>query len=276
LKSNLHKPQSILSFIFILCLVLAVSLVFGHVLGSYYLENIIKNDNQQKQNIEYQPSTASGENVKKKVLRLKKTSYSTIQAGVFSDWAVAIELGNALAQKGFPAVITEEKSYLVMIGFLNNNDNLAILANSITIDGQKPKVIQREINSISFKFDVGDDYAEKYVAPFLGNLSNSLQKGIMLYSDINIEDRNLTELRAGFKLLANEVAQIASAGEAIADKGKATTYHEGLLILVKRCSSWAESLNKLENDCQQLTILLSQQQALALLEDYHRFMAITN
>jgi hypothetical protein len=67
-----------------------------------------------------------------------------------------------------------------------------------------------------------------------------------------------------------------SVGGTVAEKGKTTDFHEGLLILIERCRAWAESINSLENNWQQLPLLISQQQALALLEDYHRFMATTN
>lgn len=266
MRSSRHRPGKILTFTIMLSLILLLSLLFGHVLGSFYLENIT--------NDKLNPN--AGANVKTKVLRLNKIPYYTIQAGVFTKKESALSLGNTLAEKGLPAVIMEDDSYYVMVGFLNNWDKLSVLADSITIDGQKPIVLKKEINTISFKFTTGDTLAENDIAPFLGDISTSLHKGLILYTDINYEEKTLLEVESKFVLLADELGRLALVGNELADKSKDSGYSEGLVILAKRCGNWAECLKKIKGSDQGLQVLISQQQALALLEDYHRFMAITN
>lgn len=276
MRSRRHRPGKILTFIIMLSFILLLSLLFGHVLGSFYLENITNEDYELTESKINKPDHKTGVNAKTKVLRLNKIPYYTIQAGVFTKKESALSLGNILAEKGLPAIIMEDDSYYVMVGFLNNWDKLSVLADSITIDGQKPIVLKKEINKISFKFITGDTFAETDIAPFLGDISTSLHKGLLLYTDINFEEKTFSEVVSKFVILADELGSLALTGNELADKSKELGYSEGLMILAKRCGNWAESLKKIKSSDQGLQVLISQQQALALLEDYHRFIAITN
>lgn len=276
MKNGRYRSRQILFFILVLSFVLLVSLSFGHVLGSFYVGNIANDKYEQTETDFNKLFPADTVVTKTKVLRLNKIPFYTIQAGALPNKESALSLGYILAEKGLPAVVTENESYCVMIGFLNNAEKLSILADSISIDGQKPVVQKKDINSISFKFIKGDTYAETGVAPYLGDISTALHKGILLYSDIKIDENSLSELKPKFVLLAEELRGLDTAGKTIAEKGLGSDFKEGLLILAKRCGSWAESLSKLNENCTDLALLISQQQALALLEDYHRFMTATN
>lgn len=276
MNNGRYRTRQIFTFILVLSFVLLVSLSFGHVLGNFYVGNIA-NEKYEQTNTDLNklfPTSAGGTTTK--VLRLNKIPYYTIQAGAFPTKESALSLGYVLAEKGLPAVVMEKESYFVMIGYLNNADKLSVLADSISIDGQKPVVQEKEINAISFKFMKGDTYAETGVAPYLGDISTALHKGLLLYSDIKPDENSLLELKQKFVLLAEELRRLDLAGKALADKGQGSGFGEGLLILAKRCGSWADSLSKLNENCTDLALLISQQQALALLEDYHRFMTATN
>lgn len=257
-----YNPGRAITVIFIICIVLAVSLLFGQVLGGFYLGNIGKTVPDEV-----------GDIPKRMVLRLTKTPYYSIQAGVFSERKKALLLGEVLAEKGLPAVITRD--FRVLIGFLNNQGKMQSLAKSITIDGQNPVIVRGEINAVSFKFPAGDNHAAEEIAPFLGRLSLCLQKGLMLYSSTAIEDKSFQGLKPKFLQLAGELEGVAETGRFLAEKGDAS-YAPGLLVLSQFCKNWAQSIRELEEKWQDSALMISQQQGLALLHEYHHFMEATN
>jgi hypothetical protein len=261
--------------VLIILLVIAASLFFGQVLGSFYLGNISRGSAGENGLEGITPSWREGTK-KKKVLRLNQFDYYSVQAGAFSSRETALLLGNSLARKGLPAVIAGQSPCRVLVGFLNNREKLLGLAESITVDGSKAAVVQGQVNSVSFKFTAGDKEAEEDIAPFLGRLSTCLHKGLLLYSNVDIEGENMKEHRPRFGLLARELEELGRKGRSIAGENKQSAYSAGVLILAGRCENWAASLLKLEETWQGTQMLISQQQALALLEDYHSFMAESN
>lgn len=263
LKSCRNRPAKFMTFILVLLFILVISLSFGQVLGNYYYEQIASTKQAS-----YEVRSAA-----KKVLRLNKATYYSILVAEFTKRETAVQLGNTLAEKGLPAIITGGSPYRVLLGFFNNRESLTSLAGSLKIDGQTPAVITGEINSVSFKFLKEDQLAEKEVAPFLGQLSTCLHKGLLLYSSIDME--NLKEKKPKFLLLAAELEKIAECGRLLAQKEK-SVYTEGLNTLAERCVKWSESLRNLEKSWAVLPLLVSQQHALALLENFHRFMENTN
>lgn len=265
LKSCRNRPAKFMTIILVLLFILVVSLSFGQVLGNYYYEQIAST-----KQVSYDVQNAA-----KKVLRLNKATYYSLLAAEFTKREAAVQLGNTLAEKGLPAIVTGGSPYRVLLGFFNNRESLISLTGSLKIDGQTPTIIAGEINSVSFKFLKEDQLAEKEVAPFLGQLSTCLHKGLLLYSSIDIEDQKLKEMKPKFLVLAGELEETADRGRLIAQKEE-SAYTQGLTTLAERCAKWAESLRNLEKNWAVLPLLVSQQHALALLEDFHRFMENTN
>lgn len=267
---NLKKKAVVVFFILA---ILLVSLFFGQVIGRIYLSDLAgEKDGSDESGIISVP----GNGVKKKVLRLGKVDYYTVQAGEYDRQEQALLLGKSLAGKGLPAVITGGSSYRVLLGFVSRAESLEPLAASIKVDGQQAVVVKGQLNSVAFKFQSGDKEAESLVAPFLGRVSLSLSKGLLLYSGIETGDVLLASLKPKFALLASELEDLAADGAA--DKGKLTDpgYQTAVGGLAEWCSRWASSLRMLEKNWEDSLLLKSQQQGLALLEEYHRFLAGTN
>ncbi|MDX9872222.1 MAG: SPOR domain-containing protein [Clostridia bacterium] len=250
------------------------ALFFGQVLGGYYLGYLEKGAEGLPGTAPQQTKVSAG--VITKVLRLTPATYYTVLAGSFPEREAALQLGYALADQGVPAVITEETNYLVLIGFLNNKEKLTPFADSLHIEGQKAQVIERQMNAVSFKFRADDAYAAEVVAPFLGDLNVSLQKGLLLYSALDAAEGLPEPAAAKFTVLAAELEELAQSGQAVAEREESVLYKQDLSALAKRCGSWATAIRGWSGDPRRVAMLISQQQALALLEDYHRLMAKTN
>ncbi len=265
-RPNLKR---ILSIFLVVIAVLAASLILGQVIGGFYLGNLTKDEVVTKNGIKsLEP--------KKKVLRLKKLLFYTVQAAAFNQQEEALVLGRKLAEKGMPVVITGEPPYKVWLGFVNNQEKLLILADSIQVNGQKSIVVKGEVNSVAFKFAAGDTFAEKEIAPFLGRVSLCLEKGLLLYGSTSIKDYPESDFKEKFSLLAGELQEVSTMGLNIARQEKARETAKGILILTERCRDWAQSLERLNGQWQEENLIISQQQALALVEDFHRFLGNSN
>ena len=266
MRSRRRIQKRVFSITLIFLIILTVSVCFGQVLGNFYLTNINK---------ETLPSSVES-NIKIKALRLNKFDYYCVLAGTYTIQEQALSVGNSLAQKGLPAVISGGSPYTVLLGFVNNPESLLPLADSIQVDGQKAIVQKGEVNTVSFKFEAKDSFAGGQVAPFLGSISVCLNKGLLLYTGVSAHEDTIQQFRPKFSVLALELQDLAKKGTNLAASEQAATFAEALSILALRCRKWAESLQQLEKQWQDINILVSQQQALALLEDYGCFLADTN
>jgi hypothetical protein len=262
-----------LSIFVVVAAVVVASLVLGQVIGGFYLVNLTKDEIVTVNGSKSSEQDSSG---KKKVLRLKKFAFYTVQVAAFNQQEEALSLGRKLAEKSLPVVITGEPPHKVWLGFVNNQEKLLILANSIQVNGQKSIVVKGEVNSIAFKFAAGDTFAEKEIAPFLGRISLCLEKGLLLYGSTGIKDYPESDYKGKFSLLAGELQEVSTMGLNIARQEKARETAQGILILTERCRDWAKSLEQLNGQWQEEKLILSQQQALALVEDFHRFLGNSN
>lgn len=272
MQISARRPGRILMYVLVSGFIVLAALLFGQVLGGYYLGHLARSEQSAPGTYTLKQNTQT----KTMVLRLTPATYYTVLAGSFPDREAALALGYMLAEQGVPAVITQEENHLVLIGFLNNQENLNTFAGSIHIDGQKAQVIERELNSVSFKFRADDAYAAEEVAPFLGDLNVALQKGLLLYSALDAESSALEQAAAKFTVLASDLEKLAQRGRITAGRDETSLYAQDLLALSTRCSGWAAALSGWVKEPRRMTMLISQQQALALLEDYHRLMVKTN
>lgn len=263
-----RNPLNTLKVLVLIVLILGISVYFGQVMGGFYLGNLARSDNR----VDAKPGAAAT----KKILRLKNIEYYTIQAAAFNDQDSSAKVGKVLAEKGFPVVVTGEAPHQVLLGFVNDGSKLAALAESIQVNGQKAKVIKGQVNCVSFKFDSRDSFAQNMAAPFMGELSNSLEKGLLLYSGITTSDQDIGRYRNKFTVLARELDELAKKGENITADNNESGLCQGIIELSGLCKSWSEGLLKLESSWNDAQLVLTQQQALVLLEEYHRFINTTN
>lgn len=265
LRQNYLGALKVLVLIF---LILGVSIFFGQVMGGFYLGSLTRSDHLGDNII--------GGSTGKKVLRLKIIDYYTVQAASFKEKDSAVKVGNALAEKGLPVVVTGKAPYRVLFGFVNDQSKLAVLAGSIRVEGQKVQVIKGQINSTSFKFDPQDSFARDQAAPFLGGISTSLEKALLLYNGITVLDEDISRYKGKFSILARELDDLAGTGKNIAADNKDSVLYIGIAELSRICGNWAQGLHKLEGSWNDAQLILTQQQALVLLEEYHCFIDGTN
>ena len=272
-KYRYGKP---LSAALALLLVLTTAVCFGQVLGKFYISNISRDGESERDTVSYLPISSRDGAGKIKVLRLNRFEYYSIQAGAFTEQRQAVLLGKSLGEKGLPAVVGGVSPHVVLVGFTNNQEKLLPLAERITVNNAGAVVVKGEVNAVSFKFEEKDTVASSVIAPFLGDVSIALNKGLLLYSGVTTADEVIKGVRPKFAELAREVAELAGRGRDIAAQGKDSPYAQDVLKLAQRCSDWAASISELDKDFQDIRLLVSQQMALALVEDYHRFLAGTN
>lgn len=272
MTSRWLKPKKIISILISLVLVLILAVSFGQVMGSYYLENISKDPGE----LGPRPPVSRENTGRTRVLRLNKYTYYTILLSEQNDRDAVLNLGQSLAQKGLPVIITGNPPYRVLLGFINNGEKLSSLAESIRIDEKKGTVIRSEINSISYKFSSHDTFAEKNIAPYIGRLSTALEKSLALYSGIRTEEENIKNNKARFAALAGELEKLAAEGEQLSKEIKDSGLASRISSLSASLRKWAQSLRHLESGWSDTSLLISQQQALVFLQEYEEFLKETN
>jgi len=282
----------LIPFFLVLALVIGATLLFGQVLGRFYLANILQvpsadvaqrplasrgnaaPDNPQREQIlSRQTGTARvGQSQKMKVLRLTKEQYYTIVLAESAQREEALQLGQRLGEQGLPVIVTAQAPYRVLLGFVNNEARLATLAERIKIGEKAGRVSCETLNGVAFKFPADDTFAAETLAPYLGRISVCLAKGLLLYKNITVADEEMIALRPKFAVLAGELEKVAAEGAQIA----AASQDEAIKGLAELCGQWGQGLGELGREWGDDRLLKSQQQALVLLEEYHRFLSTTN
>lgn len=272
------NSSPIASFFLVLVLVLLFALILGQGLGRFYLGNITRevSGDTLKRNISSRGSSFNQElNQKKKVLRLKQVEYYTLLVATADQREQALQLGQELGQKGLPVIVTGEGPYQVLLGLVKKEEPLLVLAKRIKVGEKEAEVRKEYLNQVAFKFAAEDTFAAEKIAPFLGRVSLCLEKGLLLYQGTAVQEEALISLRTKFPVLAESLEEVALEGEEISkenpeEAGKSLRYLSGL------CRQWAQSLRQVEKEWTEGALLKSQQQGLALLEEYHRFVKKTN
>jgi len=105
----------IFSVILITLCVLIISILFGQLLGGYYIYNLLVEDNLGNENQQAQVQIHSGPVAKKKVLRLEPIKFYTIQLGIFPDVQSAQETINKLLNLGIRPFVSTGPPYKIWI-----------------------------------------------------------------------------------------------------------------------------------------------------------------
>ena len=267
------------SFFLVFVLILFFALFLGQGLGRFYLGNITREvsaEKLQRNIIASRGSNLSRELLPKmKVLRLKQVDYYTILVTTLEEREIALQVGNELGQKGLPVIVTGEGAYQILLGFVNNQETLADLAKKIKVGAGEAEVRKDSLNKVAFKFMAEDTFAAEKIAPFLGEISLCLEKGLLLYQSTGVKEEKLISLRPKFSELADSLENTAKEGLELC-KGKNDETGRLLGLLSELCTEWAQSLRLVEKEWTDLALLKSQQQGLALLEEYHRYIKTTN
>jgi len=273
------KSSPIGSFFLIFFLILLFTLFLGQGLGRFYLGNInreVSAETLQKKIVASRGGNLSRQAPPKlKVLRLNQVDYYTILVTTLEEREAALQVGNELGQKGLPVIVTGEGPYQILLGLVNNQETLVDLAQKIKVDAKKAEVRKDCLNKVAFKFTAEDTFAAEKIAPFLGEISFCLEKGLLLYQSIGVKEEKLILLRPKFSELADSLENTANEGMVLC-KGKNDETARVLGILSGLCTEWAQSLRIVGKEWTDLALLKSQQQGLVLLEEYHRYIKTTN
>ncbi|MDD4666338.1 MAG: hypothetical protein PHC81_07370, partial [Clostridia bacterium] len=262
------NPVPSSSFFLVFVLVLFFTLLLGQGLGRFYMGNISREipTDSLKRNISSRGGNLNQElPQKKKVLRLKQVPYYTLLVVTAEQREGALQIGTELGQKGFPVIVTGEGPYQVLLGLVNNEEALVVLANKIKAEEIEVEISKDYLNKVAFKFAVEDTFAAEKIAPFLGKVSLCLEKGLFLYQSTMLKEETLISLQPKFSSLADSLEEVVLEGQKISEEsleeaGKALQRLSGL------CSQWAQSLRQAEKEWSDPALLKSQQQGLALLE----------
>lgn len=278
------------SFLVVLVLILGSTLLMGQILGRFYIGNIQQEQQEQQEKqvkqekAEMAPKRVSsrGEaltwerNKKKKVLRLKKVEYYTILVAAAEQQDEALQIGQNLGKQGLPVIVTAEAPYQVLLGFVNNEAKLLSLAERIRIGETAVEVRCEILNKVAFKFEAEDTLAAEKIAPFLGKISLCLEKGLLLYKNITVADEEMILLRPKYALLATALEEAAAEGIRMAAVLESEQLAGELEELACLCREWGQSLSQLGEKWNDAELLRSQQLALVLVEEYHRFLSMSN
>lgn len=268
------------SFLLVFIMIISFTLLLGQGLGRLYLGNITRevvNEEYFKGSItSSRGGSISGEiNAKTKVLRLNQVGYYSILVTTVEERQSALQIGKELGQKGLPVIVTGEKPSRILLGLVNNEASLLDLADKIKVGEENATVSKDYLNKVAFKFAAEDTFAAEKIAPFLGELSLCLEKGLLLYRSIEVNEEKLLPLRPKFSELANSLEDVAKEGKLISLESKEEMV-ETLGLLSELCVKWSQSLRDVESEWNNLSLLKSQQQGLVLIEEYHRYIKLTN
>lgn len=250
-------PRPIFSVVAACLLVVVLAVSFGQVLGRFYLKNIVTGDDAERGPAYTSPRETNG---KKKVLRLNKFDYYTIEAANRQDGESAQQIAKILAQKGFAPVVTGQPPFRILLDLANNSEVLRTKGETISIDGQKAIVVKGTVNEYSFKFSAEDSFAAEKIAPFLGAVSLCLEKALPLFTDtFGVQAEKKSEMSARVQELSALLEKTVLQGTGIIQSNPDENLATELTPLVSALKDWSSNA-------------VNPQFALALLEVFNQFL----
>ncbi|NMA01646.1 MAG: SPOR domain-containing protein, partial [Clostridia bacterium] len=109
------------------------SLLFGQILGGYYIYSLLFSDNLSETDISEQQPLPNPEKIM--ILRLEPITFNTLQIGIYSDGKEAQKVVNDLVQMGIRPYATAKAPYKIWVGCFGEKRTGTPLENQLREQG---------------------------------------------------------------------------------------------------------------------------------------------
>lgn len=253
---------------------LVISMLFGQLLGGFYIYNLVVEDNPSVLELsEVNPQTSL---VKRKVLRLQPIDFYTIQAGIFQEASSAQASIDKLVSLGLRPYVTPEPPFKIWVGCFGDMASGKDLEDRLKNQGFEVFIGKGLINDRALKFPGEDEYMINYFAPLLGKYDIILSHSMKMFQSPNVTVFKPDVWENMIKKVQIELNEGISEVDKVLNRQESFNYQSELLKLEEKTQAYEKGLNIIKGSKSNEAVINSQGQLLELIAAYHNLISKTN
>ncbi|MFZ5942747.1 MAG: SPOR domain-containing protein [Bacillota bacterium] len=267
--------RRIFALIILTIVIGAASILFGQLLGGYYIYNLLLGDNLP-QVASKQVKIPAPPVEKKMVLRLEPIDFYTIQVGVFSDVRSAQATIDRLVTLGFRPSVSSDAPYKIWLGCFSQRAEGKELEQSLQKAGFEAFIGKGLINDRALKFFSSNLYMKEKLAPALGKFDIAFNHSLKMFQSPKISTYELEIWEDMLKRLQDEVNESIKAIDGVLVLAESREFENELVKVKEKAVSYNDSLGALLKNKSDKGVLYSQSYLLELIGAYHSLISDTN
>lgn len=245
---------------------LLLMFVFVQSAGSYFI-GTLSQYNELETDIPMEE-----EIVKQMVLQLEPVEFYTLQLGSFETAEEGQASINRLAQMGYRVSVSAGPPYQVWLGCMGNKPVLENFPEEIRQIAADCFIQKRILNETALKFAASDNLQMEQIAARLSSYDIALQHSLQMFQDFRYEACSVDNWGAMIAQITEELNLLEDSAELILYENTEEVMQEGITELVNRTDCYRESLNRMQDDKTDRSVLVAQSCLMDLIETYHQVM----
>lgn len=255
--------------------IIVVSVLFAQFLGSFYIYNLVVEDN---------PPVSQDKHVKvtvplppkKKVLRLDPIEFYTIQVGIFPEAKSAQSSLDKLASIGLRPFISSQPPYKIWVGCFSDMNSGKEWENRLKKQGFEVFIGKGIINDRALKFPGDNEFMIDYLAPLLGKFDIILDHSLKMFQSPQIATYNTEVWENVIRKMQGEVVEGLMSINEILELPESFVYQNELSKLKEKAEAYGQGLNTIITSKNDEGVLYSQGHLLELVAAYHNLINQAN
>jgi len=263
------------AFIIIGIAVLTASILFGQLLGGFYIYNLVVEDNPpvpEKKVVGTEVPKAP----KRKVLRLEPIEFYTIQVGIFPEAKLAQKSIDQLVGLGLRPFVSSQPPYKIWVGCFSEINSGRDLEAALKNQGFEAFIGKGLINDRALKFPGDNKYMLDYFAPLLGKYDIIFNHSLKMFQSPKISAYKPEVWESMIKKIQSEVDDGLKSTDEILQLSDSALYQNDLQNLKEKGKVYREGLNSILASAGDEAVLSTQGNLLELIAAYHRLIDQTN
>ncbi|MFZ7102303.1 MAG: SPOR domain-containing protein [Peptococcaceae bacterium] len=259
--------------------ILVTSVLFGQLLGGFYIYNLLVGDNPavKEQEVKVQaPVPPPSPGPKRKVLRLEPVPFFTLQAGIYSEIKPAQDSTDKLVEMGFRPFISPEKPYKIWVGCFNDNSSGRELELFLQKSGFDAFISEGLVNDRALKFPSSDRYMQDSFSPLLGVFDITINHSLKMFKSPKISVYNAELWVNMIKKVQSELNNSIKAIDDILKLEESEKYEKNLKLLQEKAKAYQNSLDIILQAKTDKAVLYSQSYLLEVIAEYHNLITGAN
>ncbi len=212
--------------------------------------------------------------VKQMVLQLNPVEFYTLQIGSFETAEEGQACINQLAQMGYRVTVSAGPPYQLWLGCMGCKPAMESFPEELRHITADCFVQKRILNETAWKFAASDNRQMEQIAALMSSYDVVLQHSLKMFQDFRYDACSEDNWGNMVMQLTEELSLLEESAELILYVNTEEAIQEGITELVNRTDCYRESLNRMQKEKTDRSVLMAQSCLMDLIETYHQFMII--
>lgn len=254
-----------------------VAILFGQLLGGFYIYNLVVEDNppvpvdnQRPGKVSVTPPST------KKVLRLEPIEFYTIQVGIFQDIKNTQDTIKKLGDLGLRPFVTSQSPYKIWLGCFSEIESGREFETVLKKQGFEAFIGKGLINDRALKFPGDDQFMINHFAPLLGKFDLLFNHSLKMFRSPKITVYKPESWANMIEKIHGEAVDCLEGIDDILKLSESADYQAELLKLKEKTVAYDVGLENIITSNNDASVFYAQGQLLELIAAYHNIINQAN